>query len=141
AACGDYGRGPHPRAAGRAPRAPDGQREPRSAPARPAGAGREGMSATAATVAAMALADIRALVAQAAARAIAPRRHTTVSEWSAQHRVLSRKASPEPGPWRNDRNPPLIEPMNCMSARSPVRDIVCMFPIQFGKTEIALNAL
>ncbi len=89
----------------------------------------------------MALADVGALIAAAAARAIAPRQHTTVAEWAARHRALSRKASPEPGPWRNERNPPLVEPMNCLSARSPVRDIVCMFPIQFGKTEIALNGL
>src|SRR6185437_11050244 len=38
-------------------------------------------------------------------------------------------------------NPPLREPMDCLSARSTVQDVVCMFPIQFGKTDIAVNGL
>ncbi len=76
-----------------------------------------------------------------AARAIAPRKPLTVSEWADKHRVLSAKGSNEAGRWRTDRNPPLREPMDCMSARSPVREVVLMFPIQFGKTEIEINAL
>ncbi len=80
-------------------------------------------------------------IGQAASRAIAPRKPMRVSEWAGKHRVLSSKGSAEPGRWRNERNPPLVEPMDCLSARSPVRDVVCMFPIQFGKTEIALNGL
>jgi phage terminase large subunit GpA-like protein len=31
--------------------------------------------------------------------------------------------------------------MDCMSARSPVREVVLMFPIQFGKTEVEINTL
>jgi phage terminase large subunit GpA-like protein len=77
----------------------------------------------------------------AIARAIAPRKPLTVSQWADAERVLSAKGSAEPGRWRTHRNPPLGEPMDCMSARSTVQDVVCMFPIQFGKTEIAVNSL
>lgn len=77
----------------------------------------------------------------AIARAIAPRKHMTVSEWADGNRFLSSKGSAEPGRWRTQRNPPLREPMDCMSSRSTVREVVCMFPIQFGKTEIAANSI
>jgi phage terminase large subunit GpA-like protein len=75
------------------------------------------------------------------AKAFAPRKTLTVSEWADAERRLSKKGSTEPGPWRTDRNPPLREPMDCLSARSTVHDVVLMFPIQMGKTEVALNAL
>ena len=75
------------------------------------------------------------------ARALAPRRPLTVSQWADLHRRLSPKGSAEPGPWRTDRNPPLREPMDCLSARSGVREVVLMFPIQAGKTEVALCVL
>jgi phage terminase large subunit GpA-like protein len=77
----------------------------------------------------------------AIARSIAPRKPLTVSQWADAERVLSAKGSAEPGRWRTHRNPPLREPMDCLSARSTVQDVVCMFPIQFGKTEIAVNGL
>lgn len=80
-------------------------------------------------------------IAAALARALAPRKPLTVSQWADVERRLSSKGSAEPGRWRTDRNPPLREPMDLLSARSPVRDVVLMFPIQFGKTEIAINAL
>lgn len=76
-----------------------------------------------------------------ASRAIAPRKPMTVSEWADTYRWLSSKASPKPGLWRTDNNPPLREPMDCMSARSPVQDVVLMFPIQFGKSEFETNTL
>lgn len=74
-------------------------------------------------------------------RAIAPRRPMRVSDWAAANRVLSSKASNEPGRWRNERNPLLVEPMDCFSARSPVREVVCCLPIQFGKSELESNVL
>jgi phage terminase large subunit GpA-like protein len=82
-----------------------------------------------------------ARIHQAAARAIAPRRPLTVSEWADEERYLSQKGSAKPGKWKTDTNPPLREPMDCMSLRSAIHDIVCMFPIQLGKTEIAINAV
>lgn len=81
------------------------------------------------------------LIAAAMSRALAPRKPLTVSQWADLERRLSSKGSAEPGRWRTDRNPPLREPMDCLSARSSVKDVVLMFPIQFGKTEVAVNAL
>lgn len=69
----------------------------------------------------------------ALARGLAPRRAMTVSEWADAERRLSTKGSAIAGRWHTDRNPPLREPMDCMSARSAARDVVLMFPIQFGK--------
>ena len=80
-------------------------------------------------------------VYRAISRSIAPRKQLTVSQWADAHRKLSSKGSAEPGQWRTDRNPPLREPMDCMSSRSSVREVVLMFPIQFGKTEVEVNAL
>lgn len=78
---------------------------------------------------------------RAMARALAPRKPMTVSQWADLERRLSSKGSAQAGQWRTDTNPPLREPMDCMSARSTVREVVLMFPIQFGKTEVAINAL
>ena len=77
----------------------------------------------------------------ALARALAPRKPLTVSQWADAERRLSRKGSAMAGQWSTDTNPPLREPMDCMSARSAVRETVLMWPIQYGKTEVAINAL
>jgi len=69
----------------------------------------------------------------AMARALAPRKPLTVSRWADKERRLSNKSSAMAGQWTTARNPPLAEPMDAMSARSPVREVVLMFPIQFGK--------
>lgn len=76
-----------------------------------------------------------------AARAIAPRRPMTVSQWADTHRILSSKASSMPGRWVTARNPMLGEPMDSMSATSLVREMVGIFPIQFGKSEIETNII
>lgn len=65
----------------------------------------------------------------------------TVSQWADAHRMLSRKGSSEPGPWRTDRTPYLREPMDCLSPSSPWRRVVLMFGSQMGKTEVVLNWL
>lgn len=80
-------------------------------------------------------------IATAVACAIAPRKALTVSEWADLHRVLSTKQSPKPGRWRTDNNPLLREPMDCFSVRSPVQDVVLMFPIQIGKSEVETNVV
>ncbi len=82
-----------------------------------------------------------ARIAAVISRAIAPRVPLSVSEWADSERFLSSKGSSEAGRWRTHRNPPLREPMDCMSARSRTRDVVLMFPIQYGKTEVALNVV
>lgn len=83
----------------------------------------------------------RQRIAKVAGKAIAPRKRLLVSDWSDQNRVLSGKGSAEPGRWRTSRNPPLQEPMDAMSARSGVHEAVLRWPVQFGKTEIALNVV
>jgi phage terminase large subunit GpA-like protein len=88
-----------------------------------------------------AYAPARPTIGAVLARALAPRKPITVSQWADLERRLSSKGSAEPGRWRTERNPPLREPMDCLSARSPVKDVALMFPIQFGKTEVAVNAL
>ena len=72
-------------------------------------------------------------------RRAAPREPLTVSQWADNHRILSRKQSPEPGQWRTARNPALREVLDALSDGAGPRDIVVQFPIQFGKSEIALN--
>ena len=44
----------------------------------------------------------------------------TVSEWADRYRVLSQRASSEPGRWRTERTPYLREIMDCLSPASPV---------------------
>ncbi|HDS1131792.1 TPA: phage terminase large subunit family protein, partial [Stenotrophomonas maltophilia] len=75
------------------------------------------------------------------ARSLQPRRPMSVSQWCDEHMRLSTKSGSKPGRWVTDRNPPLREPMDNMSARSPVHDQVCKFPIQFGKSQLATNAM
>lgn len=83
----------------------------------------------------------RTEIARVVSRAIAPRKPMRVSEWATRHRRLSRKGSQLVGEWDNSRNPLLVEPMDCFSARSPVQDVVCRFPVQFGKSEMEANIL
>ncbi|OSM04155.1 phage terminase large subunit family protein [Magnetofaba australis] len=59
----------------------------------------------------------------------------TVSQWSDKHRILSQRASSEPGKWRTSRTPYLKEIMDCLSPASPVRRVVFMKGAQIGGTE------
>lgn len=70
------------------------------------------------------------------ARALAPRRALSTSEWADAHRIISSKQGAEAGPWRTARNPLLKEPMDALGHHG---DVVLMFPIQLGKTEVLLN--
>lgn len=70
-----------------------------------------------------------------------PEAQLTVSEWADSYRLLSSKASAEPGPWRTSRTPYLQEPMDCLSTSSTVQRVVMMFAAQTGKTEAGSNWL
>jgi phage terminase large subunit GpA-like protein len=59
----------------------------------------------------------------------------TVSEWADRYRVLSQRASSEPGRWRTSRTPYLKEIMDCLSPSSPIRRVVFMKGAQVGGTE------
>jgi len=59
----------------------------------------------------------------------------SVSAWADQHRMLSSKASAEPGRWRTARTPYLREIMDCLSPASPIERVVLMKGAQVGGTE------
>ena len=63
----------------------------------------------------------------------------TVSEWSDRHRMLSSKASAEPGRWRTSRTPYLKAIMDCLSPTSSVERVVFMKAAQLGATEMGSN--
>jgi phage terminase large subunit GpA-like protein len=74
-------------------------------------------------------------------RGLRPDPVLTVSEWSDQYRVLPQKAAAEPGPWRTSRTPYLKEIMDCLSATSPIEEVVFMKGAQLGGTEAGNNWL
>lgn len=80
-------------------------------------------------------------IRQARAEGIRPDPVLTVSEWADAHRLLPKKSSAEPGPWRTSRTPYLREIMDCLSSRSDVEEVVFMKAAQVGGTEVLLNAL
>ena len=59
----------------------------------------------------------------------------TVSQWADQHRVLSTRASSEPGPWRTARTPYLKDILDALSAVHPARRVVFMKGAQVGASE------
>ena len=63
----------------------------------------------------------------------------SVSEWADRHRMLSSKASAEPGRWRTSRTPYLKAIMDCLSPTSPVERVVFMKAAQLGATEMGSN--
>jgi len=69
------------------------------------------------------------------------RPRTSVTAWAEQHRILSGKDSAEPGPYRVARTPYAREPMDCLSAHSPIEEVVLMWGAQTSKTTIGSNWL
>ncbi|CAK0750262.1 terminase, large subunit [Gammaproteobacteria bacterium] len=63
----------------------------------------------------------------------------SVSEWADRHRMLSSKASAEPGRWRTSRTPYLRDIMDCLSPASPVERVVFMKGAQVGGTEMGVS--
>ena len=74
-------------------------------------------------------------LAQAWRDGLLPDPALTVSEWADQHRVLSPRASAEPGRYRTDRTPYMREIVDALSPMHPVRRIVVMKSAQVGFTE------
>lgn len=87
------------------------------------------------------LARAEYLVAELLAEFLRPPAAITVSQWADANRMLSGKASSEPGPWRTDRTPYLRQIMDDLSARSSVQEVVVMFAAQLGKSESGMNWL
>jgi phage terminase large subunit GpA-like protein len=59
----------------------------------------------------------------------------TVSEWADRYRVLSQRASSEPGRWRTERTPYLRDIMDCVSPASLMQRVALMKGAQTGGTE------
>jgi phage terminase large subunit GpA-like protein len=81
------------------------------------------------------------LYRQAFVAGLTPDPDYTVSEWADAHRMLSQKASAEPGRWRTDRTPYLRDILDCLSPSSPVQRVVFMAGAQVGKSETGNNWL
>jgi len=64
----------------------------------------------------------------------------TVAEFAAKHRRLPR-GTPYPGPWKNERTPYLVEIMECLSASSPIREIILAKSAQVGATAMIENLI
>jgi phage terminase large subunit GpA-like protein len=78
---------------------------------------------------------------QAYVAGIRPDTQLLVSEWADAHRLLPKKSSAEPGPWRTVRTPYIREIMDNFSATSDVEETVLMKASQVAGTEAILNAL
>src|SRR6202166_3891267 len=80
--------------------------------------------------------DIYSAAAAAGAR---PDPLLTISQWADKYRILSQRASAEPGSWRTERTPYLREIMDCLSPSSPIETVVLMKGAQVGGTECGNN--
>ncbi len=85
--------------------------------------------------------DGAAEIAQAWRDGLKPDPLLTVSQWADEHRMLSSKASAEPGRWRTSRTPYLREIMDALSPGSPLERVVFMKGAQVGATESGSNWL
>jgi phage terminase large subunit GpA-like protein len=63
----------------------------------------------------------------------------TVSEWADRHRLLSPRASAEPGRYRTDRTPYIRAITDALSPNDPARRVVVMKSAQIGFTEAGNN--
>lgn len=87
------------------------------------------------------LADPVAIVDTAWVEAWNPKPLLLPSQWSERHRVLPEVGAAEPGPWRNARNPHLVEIMDCLAPSHPCEKVVFKKPTQVGGTEVLINFL
>src|SRR5512146_260809 len=75
----------------------------------------------------------------AAAAGARPDSLLTISQWADKYRMLSQRASSEPGQWRTDRTPYLREIMDALSPSSAFERVVFMKAAQLGCTEAGNN--
>lgn len=69
-----------------------------------------------------------------------PPEDITTSQWAARYRVLSRESSAEAGPWRNERTPYMVEPMDAFDDPR-VNELSVVAMSQTGKSELELNII
>lgn len=70
---------------------------------------------------------------------LTPDADLTVSQWADRHRMLSGRASAEPGRYRTARTPYMAEIMDRLSPGDPAQRIVFMKAAQVGATEAGNN--
>ena len=70
---------------------------------------------------------------------LAPPPRIDTAEWAARYRHIAK--GPERGPWRNERTPYLVEPMQCASSHTPYERVVLWFATQLGKSEVLYNSV
>jgi phage terminase large subunit GpA-like protein len=91
--------------------------------------------------------EATALVLRAYAAGFEPPPVLSVSEWAEGSeaegrepgRILTKRETPEPGPWRTDRTPYLRDIMDALSIRSPIERVVFMKGAQIGGSEVGNN--
>jgi len=83
--------------------------------------------------------DPAELVRAIFAKHLAPPLVMRCSDWAAKYRRIVK--GPEPGPWRNERTPYLVEPMNATDPEDPCEAVVMQFATQMGKSEVFYNAI
>ena len=76
---------------------------------------------------------------RAFAAALRPDPDITVSQWADRFRVLSAKASAEPGRWRTSRVPFMREVMDCLSPSHPCSEVTFQKGTQIAGTEGGYN--
>ena len=79
-----------------------------------------------------------AIIRESAAAGARPDPLLTVSQWADGYRILSTRASAEPGPWRTTHAVP-SQIMDCLSPSSPIERMVFMKGAQIGATEAGNN--
>src|SRR3569623_1850515 len=80
------------------------------------------------------------VVYSAASAGLKPDPRDKVSDWAETYRVVP-EVGAVPGPWRNDRAPYLIEPMDALAPVDPTEQIVIIKPAQSGGSAVAENWL
>ncbi len=83
--------------------------------------------------------DGAAEILRAWSEGLTPDPDLTVSQWADRHRMLSGRASAEPGRYRTARTPYMGEIMDRLSPGDPTQRIVFMKAAQVGATEAGNN--
>ena len=73
------------------------------------------------------------------ARILTPARRVSVSEYAGERRILTKKQSAYPGPWRNDRVPYLVGFMDALDYRHPAPIVVVKKSAQSCFSDALLN--
>lgn len=68
------------------------------------------------------------------AEGLRPPPPVSVAEWANEHLRLDDTTSAEPGRYRVERTPYVREPMECLSATSPIQKVVLCWGAQLGKS-------